>query len=140
MELARRAREAYRARFDEHTAEDSLAYTAADEIQNRKRTLEEDVVRDPFNNSDKQVDVLDVISGGGGEKIPEDELAMNGIDGEYLEEETHYYLFDDGSILAQHEDGTLKLQMFHRELEVEPVQESYDLAEAGLDREFELTR
>ena len=140
MELARRARESYRARFDEQNAEDSLAYTAADEIQNRKRTLEEDVVRDPFGNSDKQVDALEVISGGGGEKIPEDELAMNGIDGEYLEEETHYYLFDDGSILAQHEDGTLKLQRFQRELEIEQAEESYDLAEAELNREFELSR
>ena len=140
MELARRAREAYRARFDEQTAEDSLAHTAAEEIQNRKRKLEEDVVRDPFNNSDKEVEALDVITGGGGEKIPEDELAMNGIDGEYLEEETQYYLFDDGSILAQHEDGTLKLQTFQRELEVEPVEESYDLADVGLNREFELTR
>ena len=130
MELARRAREAYRARFDEQTAEDSLAYTAAEEIQHQHRTLEEDVARDPFGNADKRVNATDVISGWGGGEIPEDELAMYGIEGEYLEEDTRYHKFDDGSILAQHEDGTLKLQMFQRDLEVAPVEESSPPREA----------
>lgn len=137
MELSKRAREAYKARFDENTIEDSLAFTAAQDVAHAKASLDEDIAKDPFNSANKEIDVQGIISSRGGATISEEEQPMHGLDGNHVNEEAEYYIFEDGSMLTHDEDGNMTPLLFGQEREIEQEDVLYP-EEYGEEQEREV--
>lgn len=131
MSLARRAREAYNKRFDKNTIEESLAYVASNEINTARENFEREVAHNPLENAERTVGAQDIITGGGGEFIDPENHEMHGLTGSHLNEEAKYYVFEDGSILMQDENGNFQAQLFNKEVEQEINDFGYYPGEEG---------